>query len=212
MKRSRTRQSANAAPTIRKFTIGAGGIPVALVSSTAITLPAAALLLRRESPALRLTVGLLPSLPYLLIAVAFVTIYIVGSLLAIVGTAIRMTSHTDELDNCVDDMFSWITNPLVAFLTLNPLKPRDRRSDTHAVTVPPLPAGRPGAARKQGTPVNWEALQEMAARPGGAPDIVPADEVITEPIQAVLGRYARPDAGVARADEARAGRQPLGIG
>jgi hypothetical protein len=182
-----------------------------MVSSTVITLPAAALLLHRESPALRLTVGLLPSLPYLLIAVAFVAAYIASSLLAIVGTAIRITSHTDELDCYLEDMFRWITNPLVAFLTLDLLKPRNRRSDTHAAAVPPLPTGRPGAACKQDTPVYWEAFQEMATRSGGVSDIVSADDAITEPIQAVHGRHARLGSGVTQVNEARASKQGLGV-
>jgi hypothetical protein len=211
VKRSRTRQSANTTPTIHKFTIGAGGIPVAMVSSTVITLPAAVLLLHRESPALRLTVGLLPSLPYLLLAVAFVAVYIVSSLLAIVGTAIRIASHTEDLDCYLEDMFRWITNPPVAFLTLDLLKPRNRRSGSLAAPVPPLPAGRPGAARKQDTPVYWEAFQEMATRSGGAPDLVSADDVITEPIQAVHGRHARLGSRVSKVNEAHAGKQALGV-
>jgi hypothetical protein len=109
-------------------------------------------------------------------------------LLAVVVTVFVIAfGHGDPAD-CLDELFRWICNVPIAFLTLTPLKPRDTKAVRRTATVAPLPAGHPGAARTQGTPVYWETLQEMATRRGGVRDIVDLAEPGNQPVH---GRHER---------------------
>jgi hypothetical protein len=149
--------------------------------------------MHRQNIVLTLAVGLLPSLIYLMITVVFAVIYVIVSVLAILVTAVRVLGHASA-DNSMDDLFRWITNIPIAFLTLTPLKERSSRATGRTTAEPPLPKGPPGAARKEDTPVYWEAFLEMASRPGGAKDVVQSDGPVTQPIHVnIRPRHARPE-------------------
>lgn len=191
MKRTSTRTSTTATPSFPRFTIGPigpRGLVVALASSTAVTLPTAAFLLHGENLALTLGVGLLPAALYLIVAVAFVAIYTVTLFTAVVVTVFGIALSDDDPGDRLHELFGWICNVPIAFLTLTPLKPRDMKTVKRTPPVAPLPAGHLGAARKQGTPVYWETLQEMATRRGGSKDIVDLAEPTAQPVR---GRHER---------------------
>ena len=126
--------------------LGPRAIPVALASSTAVTLPSALVLLHGHTVPLTLAVGLLPSLIVLLVAVPFVATYTAASIFAIVATAIRVARGGDSSADCLDDLFRWITNIPIAFLALTLLKERRARAAGRKTAVAPcLP---PALARR----------------------------------------------------------------
>lgn len=186
------RQSTTATPASLKQRIGrATAIGAGLASSaTAVTLPTAIHALGHKSMALALTVGLAPAVPLLLVVVAVVTMYVIASMVAVFVALGRVIHGRAGAADAVDDLFGSIINAPIALLTLTPLKPRARSSGRNASNMPVLPAA-PAAARKLGTPVYWETLQEMVGRPGGAADIVPREDDDTQPIR---GRHERPEA------------------
>lgn len=189
VKRKTVQSSTTATPPARRFPLlGPRVIPVALASSTAVTLPSALRFLHGHNLPLTLAVGLLPSLILLLIAVPFIAMYTAASVFAIVATAGRIARGGDSSADCLDDLFRWITNIPVAFLTLTPLKERHVYASGR-----PLPSAGPSPAGKADTPVFWEAVQEMSSRPGGATDIVDQGEPVTEPTHEFQGKHARPD-------------------
>jgi hypothetical protein len=63
-----------------------------------------------------------PSLIYLLVAVAFVAMYIPALVLATVVTVLRVSRRLDSSAECFDDLLRWITNTPIAFLTLTQIK------------------------------------------------------------------------------------------
>jgi hypothetical protein len=167
---------------------------VGLASSAAVTVPVSGWLLHKHGPVIVLAIGLLPLLPYLLILVSFVVLYFTVSIAAIVATFRAKPALADAKINSINWLYVQITNAPVAMLTLKPLKPLIRETPATAAQPPPeaLPPADPDLAEKEDTPNYWKAFQHLAAQPGGAPDIVPAEDEITEPIQTVhAGRHAR---------------------
>jgi hypothetical protein len=185
--------STTATPPSSKFALG-GRVAVGLASSAAVTVPVAGWLLHKHGPVVVLAVGLLPLLPYLLILVSFVVLYFTVSIAAIVATFRAKPALADARINSINWLYVQITNAPVAMLTLKPLKPviREQTPEAPAQLPPePLPPADPEVAEKEDTPNYWKAFQHLAAQPGGAKDIVPAEDDITEPIQTVrAGRHA----------------------
>jgi hypothetical protein len=198
-----TRRSTTATPAGR-FAVGrATAIGAGLASSaTAVTLPAAIHALGHRNMPLALAIGVAPALPLLLVIAAVTMMYVTASAAAVAVTIGRVIRGRTETAICVDELFRWIINAPIALLTLTPLKPMARTPSRTTSAVPALPAAL-GAARKQGTPVYWETLQEMMNRPGGAPDVVRREDDDTQPIR---GRHARP--GDERKSSGRQARQP----
>jgi hypothetical protein len=187
--------STTATPPGSKFALG-GRVAVGLATSTAVTVPVAGWLLHKHGPVVVLAVGLLPLLPYLLTVVSFVVLYFTVSITAIIATFRAKPALSNAKINSINWLYFQITNAPVAMLTLKPLKPviREQAPETEAEPEPPepIPPANPEVVDKEDTPNYWKAFQHMAAQPGGAPDIVPAEDEITEPIQTVsAGRHAR---------------------
>ena len=188
VKRANTRPSTTATPYSRKFILSPRGLAAILASSTVVTFPTAAAVLHRQGLGVALVVGLLPIVPLVLLAAAFVTSYMAISMLATLAMTVRIACGRGDPDRCFDDLFIWITNAPISFLTLTPLKLPARAA--RPTSLPSLlPPGAPGSARDEDTKIYWDVFRDMmATRPGGVPDVVKADDPITQPIR---GRHEK---------------------
>lgn len=142
-----------------------------------------------------LAVGLAPALPLLLVAVAFVVMYAVVSVVAVLATIGRVLRAGSDVGCCLDDLYGWIVNAPIALLTLTPMRRPARRPGgaSRKKVVEPLPAVPPDAVRNDDEPVYWRTFQSRSARPGGARDdvILPGEPVTG--LAAPVGRHARPE-------------------
>jgi hypothetical protein len=155
-----------------------------------VTFPTAAALLHRQGLGLALSVGLLPILPLVLLAAAFVISYMAVSMLATFVMMVRIARGHDDPDTGFDNLFIQITNAPISFLTLTPLK-FSARTAKPTRSPSPLPPGAPGSARDQDSKIYWDVLRDMmAARPAGAPGIADARHQTIQPIR---GRHEKPE-------------------
>lgn len=187
-------QSTPATPARRNFTPGPRAFALGLASSTVVVLPIARAALPGE-PRLALLIGLIPLLPYVLTAAAFAAIYVIVAVLAVFVIMRLIVTGRDDPLRCLTALFTWLTNPPIAFMTLRPVSFAALRSTEpsrrRASSLSPLPAPPPGAAAKADDPLYYQTLQHLAQNPGGRPDIVPPTDQASEQAR---GRHARQEA------------------
>jgi hypothetical protein len=199
---STPRQSTTATPPDRNFIKSLRGSAALLVSTTAITFPTAALLLRHVSLAATLLLGLVPVLPFLLASLVFLVGYTAAAFLAVLTTVIPGMRKDEDLSDRICWLLEVITNTCISFTTAAPLKltrPHTKRGVQTRTSVPPatLP-GVPSSPPKDADPVYWNLLQEMmASAHGGATPVPTIDEIFAGLIPGkhamIPGKHAKPE-------------------
>ena len=197
MNPSTPRQSTTATPPDRNFIKSLRGSAALLVSTTAITFPTAALLLRHVSLAATLLLGLVPVLPFLLASLVFLVGYTAAAFLAVLTTVIPGMRKDEDLSDRICWLLEVITNTCISFTTAAPLKltrPHTKRGVQTRTSVPPatLP-GVPSSPPKDAEPFYWKLIQEMmaSAQGGGATQILTPDEIFAG---LSYGKHAKPEA------------------
>jgi len=110
------------------------------MTSSTVTLPLSVFLLHRHGLGSVLLIGLIPALPYLLVALGFAVMYLLLSILAILRFAL---SRTDNPMGEIEKLYTMITNAPIAFLTLTPVDVSQGSDDQ--------PARTPAGARRRST-------------------------------------------------------------
>jgi hypothetical protein len=191
VKRDNEQRSRTATP-FRQGILGSRLVRALWVPSlTGITLPLARLTLGGHLWMI-LLLGLLPLVPYLLVAVTFVAVYLRAT-----TRALRITTGRGEsqLAN-MGFLFTYITNAPIAFLTMRWLPEATIHHAKESVpTRRPRRPGRFDRARDPDKPLAvgspplwWETVQAHFANGGGQPDVkstVTAD-------RPYVGRHAAP--------------------
>lgn len=147
MKRKPVGQSTTNTPSPRNFGIGIPGPVLAIAPVTVVTLPLAAHVLAHQGVGWVALIGLWPLLPFFL----FSFNYTIGSMLEIGLAVVRMRDARVDPADRLDDMWVRVTNPLIALMTLTPLKRRNREPKT---------TDRSQARAQQGPPSVERLLRE----------------------------------------------------
>ena len=170
-----------------------------IASTAAVTVPVAKWMLPGH-PLAALLLGMIPVIPYLLNVVVFAALFMVIMIVSIVGMTVYVASGRGDPIKCMNALLMWCTSAPIAVVTLTPLsespaghgglaKPKRKKKQDAAPVVAALPGAEPAVGSQQDTPHYWRTFQNMAAEPGGAPDVVPTDTPATE--QAPVGRHAK---------------------
>jgi hypothetical protein len=203
VKRSTTRQSTTATPSVRKFTGGPIAIALGLTpTASALTLPISVHALGHNDMGLAVITGMAPALASLLIVVTVTTAYLAAFLLALLATLGRLLLGRDSAATCVEDLFRHVINPPISILTLTPVKairPTTAATKRGRATAAesPLPAV-PGAARKEIESLYWKLKRETGIEPEVRREVVPTAEPVIAPSR---GRHAGPEAPEPAAQE-----------
>ena len=202
MNPSTPRQSTTATPPDRNFIKSLRGNAALLVSTTAITFPTAALLLRHVSLAATLVLGLVPALPFVLASLIFLVGYTAGVFLAVLTTTVPRMRKDENLDR-ICWLLEVITNTCISFTSATPLKLTRLQTKTgiqKRASVPPATLlEAPSSPPKDAEPFYWKLFQEMmASAQSGATPVPTVDEIFAGLIPGkhatIPGKHAKPEA------------------
>lgn len=194
MNPSTPRQSTTATPPDRNFIKSLRGNAALLVSTTAITFPTAALLLRHVSLAATLLLGLVPILPFLLASLVFLVGYTAAAFLAVLTAVIPGMRKDENLSDRICWLLEVITNTCISFTTATPLKltrlHTKRGTQTRASAPPATLPGVPSSPPKDADPVYWKLFQEMMASAQVRPIHIPTPDDFFAGLS--YGKHAKP--------------------
>lgn len=178
-----------------RWTLGRRALTLGIAGTTIVTFPVAKAMFPGH-PVAATMIGLAPLVRYTLMIVQFAILSTVAILLLMLAMIPLVVCGRADLTKCMTVLMICITNAPIAVLTLTPLpdslfksgglaKPARRKASTSDLSA--LPPAAPGVNRGQDTPHYWRTLQNQAAKPGGAPDVV----LSSEPGSGT-GRHAKP--------------------